>query len=373
MHNTDKYLTILIVDDNPVNLMLLKATLVKAGYHILMVNNGPEARTMAAKCRPDLILLDIMMPGEDGFEVIRRLRENPKTVAIPIIFLSALDDPESKMEGFKLGAVDYITKPFYAPEVLARVKLHLKLSIATNSLIADQAQKLKQIQSAQQSMLVSPAEIPGANFAVWYNSLQEAGGDIYDVFRVSKDIFGYFVGDVSGHDIATSYITASVKALLKQNCRPVYEPRESLMMINNVLQDILSGGKYMTACYARLNRKDNSIILVNAGHPPVLYIPVDKEAELIELSGDILGMFEDVLFDSIEIKVKPGDRFFLFTDGLIERPEYRQVWTKGLQGLLEASALIKDCPVSESAIRLKDILMGDIAPEDDVVVLGFEV
>ena len=130
---SDKYLTILIVDDNPVNLMLLKATLVKAGYHI---NNGAEARAMAAKYRPDLILLDIMMPGEDGFEVMRRLRENPKTVAIPTIFLSALDDPEAKMEGFKLGAVDYITKPFYASEVLARVKLHLKLSIATNSLIA---------------------------------------------------------------------------------------------------------------------------------------------------------------------------------------------------------------------------------------------
>ncbi|MBL0701329.1 MAG: response regulator, partial [Desulfosarcina sp.] len=192
--------------------MLLKATLVKAGYHILMVNNGTEARAMAAKCRPDLILLDIIMPGEDGFEVIRRLRENPKTVAIPIIFLRALDDPKAKMESFKLGAVDYITKPFYVPELLARVKLHLKLSIATNSLITSQAQKLKQIESAQQSMLVSPAEIPEANFAVWYNSLQEAGGDIYDVFRISKDICGYFVGDVSGHDIATSYITASVKA-----------------------------------------------------------------------------------------------------------------------------------------------------------------
>jgi len=364
---------ILIVDDDEKNIKLLKGMLMLEGYEIHAALGGQEARAMAAQHRPDLILLDIMMPNEDGFEVIQRLRENPKTVAIPIIFISALNDPESKIEGFRLGAVDYIIKPFDVSEVLARVKLHLKLSIATNSLIASQAQKLKQIEIAQQTMLVRPDEIPEANFSVWYNSLQEAGGDIYDVFRISKDIFGYFVGDVSGHDIATSYITASVKALLKQNCQPVYEPCESLMMINNVLQDILSGGKYMTACYARLNRKENSIILVNAGHPPVLYAPVDKKTELIELSGDILGMFEDVLFGSIEIKVKSGDRFFLFTDGLIERPDDRQVWTGGLQGLLEASAFIKDCPVSESAERLKDILMGDIVPKDDVVVLGFEI
>ena len=369
----DKFLTILIVDDNPVNLMLLKAMLTKAGYHVFMAKNGSEARTMAAKCVPDLILLDIMMPGENGFKVMRRLRENSRTVTIPIIFLSALDDLKSKMEGFKLGAVDYITKPFQMPEVLARVKLHLKLSIATNSLIASQAQKLQQIKNAQQSMLVNPAEIPKAKFAVWYNSLQEAGGDIYDVFRISKDIFGYFVGDVSGHDIATSYVTASVKALLKQNCQAVYEPRESMTMLNKVLKEISSNGKYLTACYARLNRKEKIVALVNAGHPPALYIPVDKEAELIELEGDILGMFEDVLFDFAEIKVQRGDRFFLFTDGLIERADEQQVWTNGLQRLLEISDLIRDYPVSESAERLKDLIMGDIVPEDDVVVLGFEV
>jgi len=368
----DKYLTILIVDDNPVNLMLLKAMLVKAGYHILMVDNGPEARAMAAKCMPDLILLDIMMPGEDGFEVMRRLRENSRTVTIPIIFLSALDDLKSKMEGFKLGAVDYITKPFQMPEVLARVKLHLKLSIATNSLIASQAQKLQQIKNAQQSMLVNPAEIPKAKFAVWYNSLQEAGGDIYDVFQISKDIFGYFVGDVSGHDIAASFVTASVKALLKQNCQAVYEPCESMMMLNKILKEI-SNGKYMTACYARLNRKKKCVILVNAGHPPVLYVPVDNKAALIELEGDIIGMFEDVLFDSKEIQVQSGDRFFLFTDGLIERADEEQVWTNGLQGLLEVSDSIRDCPISESAERLKNLIMEDIVPEDDVVVLGFEV
>ena len=369
----DKFLTVLIVDDNPLNLMLLKVTLLKAGYHTLMAKNGAEARSMAAKYLPDLILLDIMMPGEDGFEVMRKLKKNSKTVTIPIIFLSALDDLKTKMDGFGLGAVDYIIKPFQIPEVLARVKLHLKLSIATNSLIVSQAQKLRQLESAQQAMLVNPDEIPKAKFDVLYNSLQEAGGDIYDVFQISKDIFGYFVGDVSGHDISSSYVTASVKALLKQNCQPVYEPVESMRMINNVLKELSSDGKYMTACYARLNRKKKKINLVNAGHPPALYIPINKKAELIELEGDIIGMFEDVLFDCKEIEVENGDRFFLFTDGLIERSDNGQVWTNGLQCLLEASDLIRNCSISESVKKLKNIIMGDIVPEDDVVVLGFEV
>ena len=369
----DKFLTVLIVDDNPLNLMLLKATLIKAGYHILMAKNGAEARSMAATTLPDLILLDIMMPGEDGFEVMRKLKKNSKTVTIPIIFLSALDDLKTKIDGFGLGAVDYITKPFQVPEVLARVKLHLKLSIATNSLIASQAQKLRQLESAQQSILVSPDEIPKAKFVVFYNSLQEAGGDIYDVLQIAKDIFGYFVGDVSGHDISTSYLTASVKALLRQNCQPVYEPRESMMILNKVLREISFNGKYMTACYGRLNRKQKKVVLVNAGHPPALYLPVDKESELIELEGDIIGMFEDVLFDCKEIEVQNGDRFFLFTDGLIESSGDGMVWTNGLQCLLEASDLIRNCSISESVERLKDVIMGDIVPEDDVVVLGFEV
>lgn len=370
----EQNLTVLLVDDEPIGIKVLERTLKKEGYHVIIAHDGPEARILASQYQPDLILLDIIMPGEDGFEVIQRLKEDPRTVHIPVIFLTGKDGLDSKMTGFDLGAVDYITKPFHGQEVLARVRLHLKLSLATNSLISSQAEKLRQIKDAQASMLVAPDDLPGARFGVYYQTLLEAGGDFYDVLQISDEIYGYFVADVSGHDIATSYITSAVKALLNQNCIPIYQPAESMRMINNVLEEILQEGKYLTACYARLNRKSETMSLINCGHPPAVYIPQNGEIELIHLKGDVLGAFRDVFFELREIHVQKGDRFFIYSDGLIERPGDKNVWTEGMNDLLKACRELRDIPIMDSAVRLRDMMHETTtAFEDDIVVLGIEV
>lgn len=276
MTESTSSLSILVVDDNPLNVKLLETALIKEGYLILKAFNGPDARKIALEKKPHLILLDIQMPGENGFEVIKHLKENAVTASIPVIFLTGVSEIDSKLEGFELGAVDYITKPFHPLEVTARARLHLKLSIATNSLISSQAAKLRQITEAQTSLLVTPAQYPDANFGVDYRSLQEAGGDFYEVLPISESIFGYFVADFSGHDISTSYLTSSVKGLLKQNCSLIYQPGESIKMINDVLTEILPPGKYLTACYARLNRRKKQMVIISAGHPPVCYVPDRK-------------------------------------------------------------------------------------------------
>jgi DNA-binding response OmpR family regulator len=119
--------TILIVDDDTVNLKVLHGTLQNSGYEILIANSGERALYQIEHHLPDLILLDILMPGMDGFETCRRLKANPDTASVPIIFLTALGDVEHKIKGFKAGGVDYITKPFYREEVVARVNTHLTL------------------------------------------------------------------------------------------------------------------------------------------------------------------------------------------------------------------------------------------------------
>jgi len=118
---------ILIVDDTPVNLALLGAILRKAGCRITSAASGPQALSLAATHRPELILLDIMMPGMDGFEVCRQLQEKHETRATPVIFISALHEVEEKVRAFQSGGVDYITKPFQADEVLARVSNHIRI------------------------------------------------------------------------------------------------------------------------------------------------------------------------------------------------------------------------------------------------------
>ncbi len=124
---------ILVVDDTRSNIDLLVAAL-KDHYRLSVATNGENALKIARAKRPDLILLDVMMPEMDGFEVCTRLKAEEESRDIPIIFLTALDDPEKKSLAFRAGAVDYITKPFYAEEVKARVRTHLSLMMARRSL-----------------------------------------------------------------------------------------------------------------------------------------------------------------------------------------------------------------------------------------------
>ncbi len=128
---TEKNTTILLIDDNPTNLGVLYSSLNQYGYDILIEMDGKSGIEQAKKILPDLILLDIMMPGIDGFETCCQLKENSLTEDIPIIFMTALSDTVDKVKGMQLGAVDYITKPFQQEEVIARIQVHLKLRQVT--------------------------------------------------------------------------------------------------------------------------------------------------------------------------------------------------------------------------------------------------
>ena len=125
---------ILIADDTPASLSLLAGVLEPQGYEVLAVSSGKDALQIAARARPDLILLDVVMPGHDGFAVCRMLKREPETDEIPVIFITSQDETDSVIQGFRVGAVDYIRKPFQAEEVLSRVATHLKLSRLTRDL-----------------------------------------------------------------------------------------------------------------------------------------------------------------------------------------------------------------------------------------------
>lgn len=118
---------ILIVDDTPENLRVLGDMLDQQGYEVRIATSGPSALENATAAPPDLILLDILMPGMDGYEVCRRLKENEGLRRIPVIFISALAMPDQKSRAFQEGAADFVTKPFQAEEVVARVRTHLQV------------------------------------------------------------------------------------------------------------------------------------------------------------------------------------------------------------------------------------------------------
>jgi two-component system, NtrC family, sensor kinase len=153
---------ILVVDDTPANLAVTSEALTDAGFEVAIAKDGERALKQAERNLPDLILLDVMMPGIDGFETCRRLKASPITQEIPIIFMTALSDATDKVSGFNLGAVDYITKPFQEAELLARVKTHLQLrhlSLTLEQQVAERTSELtaalQQVQQSQIQLLQS--------------------------------------------------------------------------------------------------------------------------------------------------------------------------------------------------------------------------
>lgn len=126
--------TVLVVDDTPANLGVVLESLGSAGLRVLMAESGQRALDLLARQNVDLVLLDVMMPGLDGFATFARLRANPAWASIPVLFMTALDDPTQKVRALEAGAVDYIAKPVHPPEVLARVRTHLELRAARRTL-----------------------------------------------------------------------------------------------------------------------------------------------------------------------------------------------------------------------------------------------
>ncbi len=150
-HSPEQCCEILIVDDIPANLSILTKILRQEGYHVRPALNGELALKAVQKSLPDLILLDIMMPGINGYHVCQELKVNERTRDIPILFISALDDPMEKVKAFEMGGVDFITKPFHAREVLARVNTQLQLQQMRRQLQAQNARLRQEVQEREQT------------------------------------------------------------------------------------------------------------------------------------------------------------------------------------------------------------------------------
>ncbi|WP_172185447.1 hybrid sensor histidine kinase/response regulator [Microcoleus asticus] len=186
---------ILIVDDIPTNLDVISEALSNAGYKVAIATSGERALQQVERRPPDLILLDVMMPGIDGFETCKRLKANVKTCDIPIIFMTALADVDNKVKGLKLGAVDYVTKPFQEQEVLARVKTHLQLRLLTQNLEQQVAQKTAELQAAQLQIIQREKLSALGNLVAGVaheinNPVGFISGNIQPALDYIKDLFG---------------------------------------------------------------------------------------------------------------------------------------------------------------------------------------
>lgn len=367
---------ILLVDDQPANLQVLLQTLGSLGCKLLVAKNGEAALTIVQKARPDLILLDIMMPGIDGFEVCRRLKANPTTEKIPIIFLSALDDTADKVRGLQLGAVDYVAKPFQPEEVLARVNTHLtihRLGREVQRQKDELEHELQVVSQLQRNLL--PEHLPqveGLKLAVHYETSRYAGGDYYDVAELPNGRLGILVADAEGHSAPAAVMMAMTCALFRSCPDGCDQPGQMLSFINENLCKV-NKESFVTAIYAVYDPYRRSVRIARAGHPLLMLHRFSQKTAMEIPCDGVFAMGWDAYPEVpvTEIRLEPGDRLLFYTDGVTERfNEQNELYgTIRLLRQLETADTADPAKILEGIVADLARFAGDRPADDDQAML----
>ncbi len=313
---------VLVVDDVKTNLDVLVEAL-RGEYKISVALSGENALKTIARTVPDLVLLDIMMPGIDGYEVCRRLRADPATRDIPIVFLSALDESWNKVTAFEVGGTDYVTKPFDLLEVKARVRSLLKAKVYQDLLQEQLTGELKVARDIQMSIVPKDfghlAEKGALDVFAVLEPAREVGGDLYQCFPVGQGRLCAFVGDVSGKGVPAALFMAITNTLIRTVAREAREPERILARVNEELSVDNPSGMFVTLVCALVDPPAARLYLASGGHTlPVLLRGGDAPRFVIETPGTALGIVAGVAFERVELALVPGDTIVFYTDGVTE-------------------------------------------------------
>jgi serine phosphatase RsbU (regulator of sigma subunit) len=368
---------ILIVDDTPDNLRLLSQMLAEAGYHVRPVPDGPLALAAVQAEPPDLILLDIRMPGMNGYEVCQQLKVDPQTSDIPIIFISALDALQDKVTAFTVGCVDYVTKPFQVEEVLARVETHLalrKLQQKLQHANRKMAQELALAGEVQANFL--PHDLPdisGWQLAAKLKPARETSGDFYDFIYLPDGRLGVVIADVCDKGTGAALFMALSCTLIRTYAdeHPA-DPAIVLSAVNSRILKDTSTNRFVTAFYGVLDLDTGMFVYCNAGHwPPYLVSEHNREDfRRLVRTGVPLGIFEGQTWEQGVAQLAPGDMLVLYTDGITEAQNANGT-SLGEERLLKS---IRD-NLGRPAGEVQDAILADVqsfvsdTPQSDDIAL----
>lgn len=383
---------ILLVDDDPTNLRVLFETLRGKGYKLLTAKSGADALKIIRGSRPELVLLDIMMPGMDGYEVCEQVRADPEIKDVPILLLSALDDSDSKVRGFEAGAVDYVSKPFHPGEVIARVKTHLTVHRLQRRLAEANQRMRRDLDAAakiQRGLLpqILPAA-PAVQFAWSYRPCDELAGDSLNVYRIDEHHIGLYVLDVCGHGVPSALLSVAVTRSLtprSDSTSIVMEQGPDGRMRVSSAADVVrhlnamypmdsDSPLYFTIVYGVIDLRTGHFRFASAGHPGPLVFPKQGNPHRLEATGIPVGIIADTEFEETNVVLSPGDRFYLYSDGVYEERNLNgeQFGFERLEARMSMGAAVT---LAQSVDRvLEDVVAWSGRDEltDDAAVLAVE-
>jgi phosphoserine phosphatase RsbU/P len=380
MSEADQKKTVLLVDDAPANIQIANSIL-KDIYKIRIATSGAKALELAKVTPlPDLILLDVMMPEMDGYEVCTQLKLNPATRDIPVIFLTGQTEVEDETRGFDVGAVDYIHKPFSPAVVKARVHTHLVLRGIREQLAQQLLTIQKELETARQIQLsILPSEIPkidGLDIAARYVPMTSVAGDFYDFLVVDKSHIGILVADVSGHGMPAALIASMLKIALSAQVANVADPAQVLLGLNQALCGKFQH-HFVTAAYLYLDMQKQTLTYAGAGHPPLLLWGGSEGVRSVEENGLFLGKFSFATYTSVELPIKAGDRILLYTDGIPETTN-----PEGIEFGAECFKQFLQKDQSVSADHFADLLIEEMSRwsargvedmDDDITIVAIQM
>lgn len=312
----------MVVDDTPENIDVLKGVLHEL-YVLRPAINGELALRLAlVEPLPSLILLDIMMPGMDGYEVCRRLKANPLTSQIPVIFITAMSETENEVQGLSVSAVDYLTKPVIPAIVKARVQTQLALRQARleleekNLILKDEKELLEDIVTRMRS--ASPFD--NRRLRHIQSSLERTAGDIILSAYRPDGTQQVLVGDFSGHGLTAAFGAPLVSYIFYRLSGEGCSVQQILEELNRILYRQLPTQLYMAAGAMELSADRKQLKLWNCGLPPVLCMNLSSDITSSSSKGLPLGIIElvDNFEPHTEIDMLPGMQVYMYTDGLTE-------------------------------------------------------
>ncbi|MGG3118519.1 SpoIIE family protein phosphatase [Bacillus paranthracis] len=326
-------MSILIVDDNPVNIFVIKKILKQAGYQDLVSLNSAQelfeyihfGKDSSGHNEIDLILLDIMMPEIDGLEVCRRLQKEEKFKDIPIIFVTALEDANKLAEALDIGAMDYITKPINKVELLARMRVALRLKSELNWHKEQEENLRNELDLAtqvQRNLLSSPLREEHIKIEASYLPSFKLAGDMYYWYKIDENRYGIILLDVMGHGVSASLVCMFISSVLRETIKCLIDPELVMKDLNKYMTLLHNENDnipyYFTAIYLVVNTEDRTIEYVNAGHPSG-YVLVD-ETNVVELNRGscAVGFFDEIKVKKTVIPFEKNAQITLFTDGVLE-------------------------------------------------------
>ncbi len=402
--------SLLIVEDNQAVSDLLTKWLRGKGYTAVVCGDGYRALELVQTGDFDLVLLDVGVPGCDGFEILRALRTRYPPSVLPVIMATALGESEMVVMALQLGANDYVTKPYDLPVLLARVQTQLSAKRTTEQrdqlerMLATRNEELEQanhqlresnrrmkadLQAAariQEALLpATTLTIPGVQLAWAFRPCADLAGDTLNVFPLDPNHLGLYLLDVTGHGVPAALLSVHLSLMLSptrdsssllvradgpiQGC-PV-PPAEVVSSLNRRFVDHHTE-RFLTLFYGVLNRESGELSYTSAGHPGPAHLSSDSSWQMLPPSGLPIGL-EDRAYQEHLLRLKSGDRLYLFSDGVTEAtsPDGQMY---GPKRLVEVLLKYQSAPLKASLAAL----LGDVETwsgrqlSDDLSVLALE-